>query len=382
MTESESIISSLNSSFFFQEFTFSNNKFKTSENKDELELADNVVWLDDILIIIQIKEKEPDNNSDSVGWFDNKVLKKAVKQIKNTVKYYNEFDNIEIKNDKGHILNLNTIRNLDAKKIIVYNPGLDFPESKRFQKFYISQNIDLIHLFHIEDYFWICKYLITPFEIHEYLNFRESLYQNHTSVLNNLPEKYVLGHYLKTLDASKIIPEFIENVSKFIQDIDEFDMSHIIKKFQEQIYSYGNKIDYYNIIKEIAKLDRASLREFKKRFEQTLEDAQKQIVTLPYRFVSLNSHCGFVFIPIDHERKDFWKNAVINLTLAHKYELKLKKSIGVIVYYDSDTNFFEINWCYIEFDWHFDQNLENLLSINYPFRPVSSENRYRYFMYE
>ncbi|WP_461637115.1 hypothetical protein [Labilibaculum euxinus] len=57
MTESESYISYLNSVFFFKEFTFGKNKFKVNDTKEELELADNVVWLDKILFITQIKER-------------------------------------------------------------------------------------------------------------------------------------------------------------------------------------------------------------------------------------------------------------------------------------------------------------------------------------
>ena len=53
----EGDIASLNEHFFFKEFTYSTNTFRPSPST-ELELADNVVWLDDMLIIIQLKERE------------------------------------------------------------------------------------------------------------------------------------------------------------------------------------------------------------------------------------------------------------------------------------------------------------------------------------
>ncbi|NEW81933.1 MAG: hypothetical protein GZ094_06175 [Mariniphaga sp.] len=76
MTESEAYIAELNSNFFFKEFTFSSNKFKVDEKGEELELADNVVWLDDLLMIIQVKERNKSVNSNIENWFKNKFLKK------------------------------------------------------------------------------------------------------------------------------------------------------------------------------------------------------------------------------------------------------------------------------------------------------------------
>ena len=47
-TNSENIISIINSNVFFKEFTFSKNDFKELDTKQNLEFADNVVWLNDI----------------------------------------------------------------------------------------------------------------------------------------------------------------------------------------------------------------------------------------------------------------------------------------------------------------------------------------------
>ena len=80
MTESEAYITKLNSNFFFKEFTYSSNKFKIDEKGQELELADNVVWLDDLLLITQIKERNKSGDSNAENWFKSKVLRKAVKQ--------------------------------------------------------------------------------------------------------------------------------------------------------------------------------------------------------------------------------------------------------------------------------------------------------------
>jgi hypothetical protein len=48
-------ISQFNEHFFFREFTFSKNTFRPSPAK-EVELADNIVWLDDLVVVFQLKE--------------------------------------------------------------------------------------------------------------------------------------------------------------------------------------------------------------------------------------------------------------------------------------------------------------------------------------
>ncbi|GHV59918.1 hypothetical protein FACS1894182_14670 [Bacteroidia bacterium] len=52
--KTENIISKINTNVFFNEFTFSKNDFKSLDLKQQLEFADNVVWLDDLLFIYSI----------------------------------------------------------------------------------------------------------------------------------------------------------------------------------------------------------------------------------------------------------------------------------------------------------------------------------------
>jgi hypothetical protein len=226
MTNSENIIGQINSNIFFKEFTFSKNDFKELDANQRLEFADNVVWLDDLFFIYQIKERES-NTTNDLKWFDNKVLKKAVKQIKLTLEYLSTYPKIIIENDKGHKLDITKARNSQKlRKIIIYSPLDNFPESKRHLKFYESSEIGLVHLFHLEDYYWICKYLITPTEIEEYLNFREELFFFDKGRSNALPEQYFLGHFLETLDTDHFDPVYITNLKNYKPDINEFDISN------------------------------------------------------------------------------------------------------------------------------------------------------------
>lgn len=274
MGKTEKIISFINTNVFFNEFTFSRNEFTTPDGKSELQLADNVVWLDDIFFIYQIKDRSVEAEGSEIKWFENKVLKKAVKQIKGTLKYFDDYKNITIVNERGHQLNISEANPKNAKKIIVYTPTIEFPEVQRFLKFYRSKTIGLIHLFHSEDYDGICRFLITPSEVAEYLLFRENLYEKHEQELNSLPEQYILGHFLESTDTENINLSYLENLQTLERNESEFDISFIAELFQNRIMKIGIDEEYYFFIKEIAKLDRAELKEFKLRFKLSLEKAE------------------------------------------------------------------------------------------------------------
>lgn len=378
MGKTEKIISFINTNVFFNEFTFSRNEFTTPDGKSELQLADNVVWLDDIFFIYQIKDRSVEAEGSEIKWFENKVLKKAVKQIKGTLKYFDDYKNITIVNERGHQLNISEANPKNAKKIIVYTPTIEFPEVQRFLKFYRSKTIGLIHLFHSEDYDGICRFLITPSEVAEYLLFRENLYEKHEQELNSLPEQYILGHFLESTDTENINLSYLENLQTLERNESEFDISFIAELFQNRIMKIGIDEEYYFFIKEIAKLDRAELKEFKLRFKLSLEKAESQNFSIPYRMTSIRTNCGFVFIPLEYNKSSVWQNALLNLTKAHKYEQKTNKCIGMIVCHNSKEKLYDINWSYIENEWMYNEELENLLKDNNPFRDVSLKKTNKY----
>ena len=54
--DAESFITYINNQFFFKEFTYSFNKFR-DVNKQEKQVTDCLLWLDDIMILFQVKER-------------------------------------------------------------------------------------------------------------------------------------------------------------------------------------------------------------------------------------------------------------------------------------------------------------------------------------
>jgi len=85
----ESAVAHFNELYFFKEFTYSKNKFR-DKNNQELDAADCIVSLDNIMLIFQIKERNISSSTNAVDerkWFENKVKKLAKSQIKDSLKY-------------------------------------------------------------------------------------------------------------------------------------------------------------------------------------------------------------------------------------------------------------------------------------------------------
>ena len=152
---------------------------------------------------------------------------------------------------------------------------------------------------------------------------------------------------------------------------EEFDFSHILRIFADRIVKATNPYDYYQILKELAKLNRTELKEVKYRYNLCIKKCRDNAngFDLPYRVSFPETGCGFVFIvPPDYTPRLGSLNALQNLTLLHKYEQKLSKCIGTI--FSHDGEFYDIDWCYIDEEWAYDSDLEQILKENFPFRPV------------
>jgi len=360
-TKSEQILSKINTGVFFREFTFDDTFFPAEDG--ELELADNFIFLDDIVFIIQVKERNTaafDTNESVDKWFKDRVLKKAKNQIKNSLNYIQKYADIEIKNSRGHKIMIPKIGAEQIRKIVIYWPNsVNLSDNLRQQKFYRSQDAGSINLIGLEDYSYLCRTLQTPAELNRYLLFREKMFNKHGREINNYPEQYFLSHFLYNHDDLKIDEHYIELLPRFKNDQEKFEISSIIEPFYDKIYDVNDKVPerYYPILKQLSKLDRHSLAEFKSRYAWMVNEVKSNRGSfLPKRFGSHITDCGFVFLPLDQELKQHWQNAIINFTSIFKYKHKYRRCIGVVCF--KSDSFFDIQWCYIEQQWEYDEAME------------------------
>lgn len=376
----EETVSQLNAAYFFQEFTFSRNKFKPDPNT-ELQLADAVVSLDDLRIIYQVKERNDLANTTAEGegkWFKSKVLTLATKQIRDTLEYLAKYPNIEVCNDRGHVFNLAEPSPSRLHKVIVYQANDLLPREWKQRKYHESKRAGIIHLLEATDYFGILRTFVTPAEVAEYLGYREQLARDWGTILESVPEQALVGHYLRNLPDLKPTLEFVQFLAELEkQDDDEWNISKIITLFPDRRTTpQKGPTEYYAIIKELAKMYRTDMRVFKERFTLSMKKALSETVVDPYRFVA-STGCGFIFIPIqrkDMEKRDELLRAFTHL---HKYDMKLDRCIGLSFTAEEATGFCDVQWCRVEFPWHEDERTRHFIK-EHPLRPLKAHRVERY----
>lgn len=366
-TDSENIITFLNQNVFFREFTFSKTNFYPADGTKEL--ADNVVWLDDIFIIFQIKERNTNhikNTETENNWFADSVLKNAKKQIRNSIEYLHKYKDIPIKNEQGHVFNATEADYDKVNKIIIYMPNSNLLSTEYYNlKIIDSKSTGRIHVFHVDVYKRITELLFTPAEIAEYLQFRERFYLRHNTLINDINENYILAHFLNTDDERIINYEYGNTLSQFLSNENKFEMSKMIRDFADKIINSNDSVKYYTILKEIAKLNRFELLEFKKRITESFNHVRRDTFSKPYRFYTSRTECGFVFIPLQNKFRMQWENALNNFTSIYKYKRQLQKCIGVLIY--KVNNYYEMFWTLHLYNWEFNNELEKALKNEYEY---------------
>jgi hypothetical protein len=376
----EEAVGKLNSDYFFREFTFSSNTFKPTPNA-ELELADNVIWLDDLLILSQVKERNAPSNTTSDKerrWFEDEILKNATRQIRDTISYLENFPRIEVRNGRGHVFDVATARATHPHKLVVYNPHGLLPADCADKKYHRSKTVGVIHLIHSNAYLGILQTLVTPIEVAEYLSFREGLAEKWGDAVSIVGEKALVGHYLRNLPDEKPSLEFAKYVDQLEQKTNDWDISRIIHLFPERRTTPNSSEESgYKVLRELAKLYRTEMAQFRERFDFSMKKALADELSLPNRF-STSKGCGFVFIPLVRKNLSVRGKLLANFTALNKYDQKLEKCIGLSFIAEGSGDWCDVQWFPLESPWEENPTLQAILQKNYPFRPTRERITERY----
>lgn len=374
----EGTASRTNAFYFLREFTFSTLTFKPNHNV-ELELADGIIWLDDLGILFQMKERDPSASTTPDArnrWFESKVIKSATSQIRDTLRYLDQYDPILAKNNRGQEISLSRGNLRTTHKVVLFQEdnALEFIPRP---KFHLSRSAGFIHLMPIEDYEGVVGIIATPPELSEYLMWRQSLCTKWGEKANGLPEQALVGHFLhgfSDLEPSTGDVRYLETLQA---DAEKWDLTGILGKFLDRSTDGVSGTEYHQIIQEVAKLNRAELQAFKERFAACMDPTKADEFRLPYRFSTPRTGCGFVFIPVQNELRKSRRTALVNLTALHKYDQHLAKCVGISFVADED-GLFTVDWCIQKSKWIFNQKIQTALEKANPFRPVSEKRAVRY----
>jgi hypothetical protein len=158
----------------------------------------------------------------------------------------------------------------------------------------------------------------------------------------------------------------------------DWDITRIIHLFHERGTTPNAPEEIgYRVLRELAKLYRTEMAEFKKRFDFSMQKALASEPCLPHRF-STSKGCGFVFIPLRRKDLPHRHKALLNFTALNKYDQKLDKCVGLTIIAEGDGSWCDVQWCPMAFPWIEDAVLQAVLTERYPFRPVRTSKVERY----
>jgi len=342
-----------------------------------VELADDIVSFDESLLLFQLKERTgPTNDSEREDhWFVNKVKGNAIRQIKQTLSYLDTHP-IRLRNDRGHEVALpHGLKDIRTVKLIVYRSGDALSSSIRTLKGHVSSSVGFIHFFEADDYIGVLRTLVTLPEVVDYLHYRERLCLRFPNQTNILHETCIVGHYLFGDEDAEPTYEHRLYLERLDSDVSRFEIFAILHRFKEKAYAGYTQVpggvestptDYYLLLREFVRLNRTDLAAFKERFMWAWEHCGGEVLP-PSRFASGTTGCGFVFVPLPLEAGHLAANALPNLTIGAKYDLKVDRCVGVVFRRDGEYRL--LDWMLREHPWAPDAELDAFLEKSYPFGP-------------
>ena len=294
----EEYIARLNSLAFWAEFTFAQNRF-VPQPGTEFELADNLVWLGPHATLMQVKQRAKETEDPEVerSWFRRKVLGKATSQIRDTLRFLGEHEQIRITNERGHSFDIRGAELADITKIVVFLGGRALPEDCWQTRCHISRTGGFIHILAAHDYLGILETLRVPEDIRRYFAYREAVAPKLRDAHGVIDESDIMGAFLRDEDLPK--PKSRENLHRFVQDQEAFDLSRLLGNLHDHIQSSKQPYDYYGIMLEFARVPRSVWREVKVRFIKSLEAVQQKKFSQPFRLAFPATDCAFMIAPLD-----------------------------------------------------------------------------------
>jgi hypothetical protein len=372
----EEYIAQLNSLAFWKEFTFAQNSFMPRPGA-EFELADNLVWFGAYAIAMQLKQRneETEDPETERSWFENKILRQATRQVRDTLQFLQEHEQIRITNERGHSFDIRGAELTDITKIVVFLGGRALPEDCWRTRYHISRTAGFIHVLAAHDYLGILEKLRVPEDIRRYFSYREAVAPKLVNV-DGIDESDIMGGYLGEQAVPE--PKSREILRTFVQDLEAFDLSQLLGNLHDNIQKSEQPFDYYRIMLEFARVPRSVWREVKVRFLKSLEVVREKKFAQPFRLAFPATDCAFMIAPLDPqipatgpEGEKGRINGLKNFTYAAMYDTKVSKGVGILVSKDGDH--IQIDWSLLNVPWSPDPEMDVRLAKNYPFREAKEK---------
>lgn len=279
MTNSEKLISLFSEQYFYKELVYSELKFKLQHDQNrEVEFADLIINLEDIILAVQLKERnEKDRTQDKnteERWLKKKC-RKAKEQIKDTISYIKN-ETVSFVNARGKETKINP--KADIVPLVVFE-NASILEYEHLLRSHSSEGLT-VNCISLEDFHCMCKELLSPIEIIEYIRWRHEFYKKNGSI-NLLIAETDQGFFLcKPQNRETLVHQYLyEHYGDVVLSEDKF-YYELFREYVSVLYEHTEETTEddvcYEIVRFLAHLYRNEIKCFAERVEKSLLMAKEK----------------------------------------------------------------------------------------------------------
>ena len=284
MNDSEKILSAFSELYFYKELVLDNLHF-TPEDSTEKEVADLVINGGDFIIAIQLKARnEHERTSDSereYKWLTKKC-KEAKKQVKESIVFIHSGKLPAFENSRHKQVQLSASTEVIPIVVFMNNSiGNNYPHILLKHS---EEGMD-INCMSFSDFQQMCKILLSPMEIVEYLKWRLAFFQNKGDVSisvyfdDNDNLTIIKPSHGETLSYQFVAEQYgIEEDYRRKAYVEAF--SDMLRKLPFRVVAESEKDSSYPLILFFAHFNRLEIKGFVERVNRALQASRKEKYTL------------------------------------------------------------------------------------------------------
>lgn len=278
MTKSEQLLSALAEDYFFKELVLDDLHF-TPEGSSKIELADLIINLGDIILAVQLKERSDAHQTNDpaaeYNWFQDRC-KEAKKQVKQSIEHISSGTLPAFQNKRWQAVTLQSDAKIIPLVVFENNQIMEYPHVLRKHS---ASGMD-INCMSFLDYCEMCRILVTPMEILEYLEYRKMIYVEHGDVdimiLNGPDNEIVLTQpqvkesLVHQFLAEKYGMKESQKHAMYIQYFRNF-----LRLLPERTVRSSDQAEAYYVLLFFAHMQRYEIAEFWDILENTKKEAKQ-----------------------------------------------------------------------------------------------------------
>lgn len=308
MNKSEQLLSAFSQDYFFKDLVFDNLKF-TPDESTEVEVADLLINLGNIIIAIQLKSRNDEDQTEDehieIKWLQKKC-KVAKGQVKDSLHFISSGTLPSFHNKRGQSITLQADAEVIPLVVFENRKIGDYPHLLRRH----SDSGLNINCMSFSDYCEMCRILVTPMEIVEYLEYRKRIYEEHGDidimVLNGLDNEILLT---KPQNKESLVHQFLAEKYGMKESSEQKLTIQYFRNFlhllPERTVNSSSQNGNHDILLFLAHFHRYEITEFWDLFEMTKTEAKQGLIGIRHSLRSTIGEYVIMFttnglLPVDY----------------------------------------------------------------------------------